>query len=85
MAGLRRQVEKKILTGEQVRQGKAAADIGNIDRHPIADIGDIGEIAAIIRDHAVNQQNLGTKRDRRRANAEPIKPKPPVITTRAPA
>ena len=42
-----------------MRQGKPAADIGDIDRHPIADIGDIGEITAIIRDHAVDEQYLG--------------------------
>ena len=63
VAGLRRQVEKKILAGEQVWQRKSAADIGDIDDNPIADIGDIGEIAAIIRDHAVDEQYLGAERD----------------------
>ena len=63
MAGLRRQVEEKILAVEQMRQGVAAANIGDVDSHPIADIGDIGEIAAIFGDHAVDEQNLGAERD----------------------
>ena len=63
MAGLRRQVEQKILAGKQMRQRKSATDIGNVDRHPIAHVGDVGEIAAIIRDHAVDEEHLGPKRD----------------------
>jgi hypothetical protein len=43
-----------------MRQGKSAADIGDIDCQPITDIGDI---AAIIRDHAVHEQYLSTQRD----------------------
>src|ERR1700730_16109802 len=63
MTGLRREVEQKILAGEQMRQGKPATDVGNVDRHPMAYVGNIGEIAAIVRDHAVDEQYLGPKRD----------------------
>ena len=75
MAGLRRQVEQKILASEQMRQGVSAADIGDVDTHPIAYIGNIGEIAAILGNHAVDEQNLGaepdeTPRDRRADEAQ---------------
>ena len=63
VAGLRRQVERKILAGEQMRQGIPAANVGNVDRHPIAYIGDIGEVAAIFGNHAVDEQDLGAERD----------------------
>jgi len=63
MAGLRRQVEQEVLTADPKPQGIAAVDIGNVDVHPIADISDIGKIAAIFGDHAVDQQNLDAERD----------------------
>lgn len=44
-------------------QTVAAADIGDIDAHPITNVRDVGEVAAIFWDHAVDQQNLGANRD----------------------
>jgi hypothetical protein len=63
MARLRRQVEQKILAGEQVWQGISAPNVGYVDRNSIAYISDIGEIAAILGDHAVDEQNFGPERD----------------------
>jgi hypothetical protein len=63
MTGLRRQVEQKILAGEQVWQGISAPNVGYVDRNSIAYISDICEIAAILGDHAVDEQDLGPKRD----------------------
>src|SRR5712691_5703446 len=85
MARLGREVEQKIPTREQVPHDMTTADVGNVDLHPITDIDDVGWIAAIFRDHTVDEHNFCTKLHRRLANAEPIKPIPPVITTRAPA
>ncbi len=63
MTGLRRQVEQEILAGQQKAQRLAVADIGDVDPHPVADIGDIGEIAARLRHHAVDQHHFGAERD----------------------
>ena len=61
---LRRQIEQQILSSKQVAQCLAVADIGDVDPHPVADIRDIGEIAAGLRRHAVDEQHLGAKPDK---------------------
>src|SRR5262249_572951 len=55
------EVEQEILTCEQVPQNVATADVGDVDRYPIADIADVGSIAAVFGDHTVDEQNSGTK------------------------
>jgi hypothetical protein len=37
------------------------ADVGNVDLHPITDIDDVGWIATIFGDHAVDQHNFRAK------------------------
>jgi hypothetical protein len=39
------------------------ADVGNVDLHPITDIDDVGWIAAIFGDHAVDEHNFCAKLD----------------------
>jgi hypothetical protein len=40
----------------------ATADIANVDYDAIANVGNIGEIAAIFWDHTINKDNSGTER-----------------------
>ncbi len=63
MTRLRCQVEKEILTAEQMPQAIAAPDIGDVDGYAISDVGDIGEVAAVFGDHAVNQQYFCIEQD----------------------
>src|SRR5215469_13337405 len=63
MARLRREIKQEIPPLEQMPQTVATADIGNIDGHPIVNVGDIGEVAAIFGDHAVDKQNVSAEGD----------------------
>src|SRR3984893_10778891 len=63
MARLRRQIKEEILTGQQMPQGIAATNIGDIDGDPISNVRYIRRVAAILGDHAVDQQNLCAQRD----------------------
>src|SRR5215471_20951775 len=63
MARLRREIEQEIPPLEQMPQTVAAADIGYVDGNPIVNVGDVGEVAAIFGDHAVDQQNFGAEGD----------------------
>ena len=76
VAGLRREVEQEILPGQQMAHRLAVANIGDVDPHPIADIGDVGDIAARLGDHAVDQQHLGAERDQTPGQRRPDQAEP---------
>src|SRR5229473_3585076 len=61
MAGLAGEIEQEILAGKQVAQRGRIADIADIDPHPLAYVGDVGEIGAGLGDHAVDEQHLGAE------------------------
>ena len=63
VAGLGGEIEQEILPRQQMAQRLAVADIGDVDPQPVADIGDVGEIAPGLGHHAVEQQHLGAERD----------------------
>jgi hypothetical protein len=66
-------------------QSVAAPNIGDVDANPIADIGDVGGVNAVFGIMLSTSKTSAPSATRRRAIAEPIRPKPPMITARAPA
>ena len=63
MAGLPGQIEQEILPPEQMAQRRGVADIGDVDPDPpaIGQVGDVGRVGAPLRDHAVEQYQLGAE------------------------
>jgi hypothetical protein len=61
VAGLRRQVEQEILACQQMPHRRRVADIGDVDPHPLADVGDVGWVGAGFRDHRIGQHDLGAE------------------------
>src|SRR3546814_8579494 len=56
MARLPRQVEQKMLLAHEMLDGERIAYITYVDGVPVANIGDVLEIATILRDQAVDQR-----------------------------
>src|SRR3546814_2335251 len=61
MGRLPRQVEQKMLLAHEMLDGERIAYITDVDGEPVANIGDVLEIATILRDQAVDQRYVGTK------------------------
>src|SRR5262249_16869542 len=61
----------KILSVEQMPEGVAAANISDVDGHPITDIGDVGKVAAVFGDHAVEQQHVRAEGDETAGDCRP--------------
>ena len=61
VAGLRREIEQEVLPGQKMPHRFAIADIGDVDPHPVANVGNVRGIPAGLRHHAVNEQHLGAE------------------------
>src|SRR5207249_10503471 len=58
MARLARQVKKKLAFLDKRRHRRGVAEIGKIDRHPIANVVDIKKVPAVFRDQTVYEGHL---------------------------
>lgn len=72
VAGLAGKIEEIILVLDQIGHGVGITDVGNVDLHLATKVLDIGEVAAILRDEAVDQRHLGAESDElaRKARAD---------------
>lgn len=60
MARLSGKVEQVIFPLYEVLHRKRVADIADVDVDPIPEIGDVGQIASVLRNEAVDQCNVCT-------------------------
>ena len=59
VADLTGQVKEVVLPLYQVVHAGAIADVGDVDPHQVLDIGDIEQVATILRDERIDDKHLG--------------------------
>ena len=80
------QIEQEILSGKQMAQRRRVADIGDVDPHPPVMRIRSAMLAGLAPPSGTmlsSRTSSAPSPASRRANAEPISPTPPVISTRA--
>ena len=65
VAHLAGEVEDEVLVADEDLQRGAVAHVGDVDRHPVGDGLDVGEVAAELRDQGVQQRDVGPLLDQR--------------------
>src|SRR5437763_9743761 len=64
MARLRREVEQEIPAIKQMPHRGAVTDIGDIEPHPLAQIGDVGGVGARVWHHTVYEKHVAAEPDK---------------------
>jgi len=59
MTGLAREIEKEVAILNQRSHGRRVTHVGKLDRHLVADVMNIEEVAAVFRNQTVDQCYLG--------------------------
>ena len=59
MARLAGEVEKKMLAAQKLREAVPVAHVGHVDRHFAPESVEVAAVAAVFRDEAVEDRDLG--------------------------
>jgi hypothetical protein len=70
---------------DECRRLCGVANIGDVDLDAVANAFDVIKVSAVIRDQAVHDGDVGAEFHEAMRQFDPIKPRPPVIRTRAPS
>lgn len=62
MTGLASEVEQVVLAADEVGHGMRIAHVGDVDAHLAVEVGDIEEVAAVLRNQAIDQGHFGAQR-----------------------
>jgi hypothetical protein len=63
VAGLADQIEDDVATADQVGKHVAIAQVGQVDRDALGDPLEVEPVAAVLRDQAVDDQDIGAESD----------------------
>ena len=61
MARLTREVEQYVLVAQERRETVRIAHVGDVHRHPVLQPGDVREVAAVLRDERVDEDDVRTR------------------------
>jgi hypothetical protein len=84
VARLPGEVEQEILPAHQARQPRPVAHVRDMHAHAAGDPREVAAVAAIFRDQAVHDRDLGAERDQRPREIRADEAQPAVISTRFP-
>ncbi len=63
VAHLAREIEDDVAIADEIVHCRLLADIGDVDAHAISDAVDVEQIAAVVGNQRVYQQDIGAERD----------------------
>src|SRR5581483_10949337 len=68
------EVEDEVLPAHEVLHRMLVADVGDVDDHPIPNVGDVVEVPAVFGDERVDEQDLGAVLDEAMGQRRPEEP-----------